>query len=232
MLEVTSLSVGFGGVPAVDDVSFGVGAGETVGLIGPNGAGKTTVLNAISGLVRTSGMVALDGQELRRLSPNRRARLGMARTFQQPQIFDGQTICEHLLVAADHARNGSLGPAEAVALVGIDRPLHQRCNELNSHERVLVEIARALVQRPKLILLDEPAAGLLPHEVDDLLGLISRIHEHAAISILLIDHNMDLVLAAAERVHVLDFGKLLFSGAPEEIRSSKKVIDAYLGEAL
>lgn len=231
MLEVKSLSVAFGGLPALDDVSFTVAAGTTVGLIGPNGAGKTTVLNAISGLVRASGVVTLDGQELRRLPPNRRARLGMARTFQQPQIFEEQTIGEHLLVAADHARDGSLTPAEAVALVDIDRPLDQRCDELNSHERVLVEIARALVQRPKLILLDEPAAGLLPHEVDDLLRLIARIHEHAAVSILLIDHNMDLVLAAAERVHVLDFGKLLFSGEPDEVRSSKQVIDAYLGEA-
>lgn len=230
MLEVEELSVTFGGIPAVQDVSFTVEAGQTVGLIGPNGAGKTTVLNALSGFVWATGSLKLERHQLQKLSPNKRARLGMSRTFQQPQLFESQSIREHLQLADDQSRNPGMEHEEAIALVGIDRPLDQPCDELNSHERVLVEIARALVMGPRIMLLDEPAAGLLPHEVDDLLAVIRRMHTHAAVSILLVDHNMDLVLTAADHVHVLDFGKLLFSGSPENVRKSKQVIDAYLGE--
>ncbi|NLT06238.1 MAG: ABC transporter ATP-binding protein [Solirubrobacterales bacterium] len=229
LLRIEDLTVAFGAVTAVDAVGFDVPARGTIGLIGPNGAGKTTLLNAISGFVRAAGSIAFDGRELLDRSPVARARLGIARTFQQPRMFGDQTLLDHLRVAADHAPGDALAPAGAVEAVGLAAPLDAPCRELSAHEQTLAEIARALVQRPRLLLLDEPAAGLVPTEVAELRVAIGRLTAELELAVLLIDHDMDLVLQASDTVHVLDFGKRIFAGTPEEVRSSQLVIDAYLG---
>jgi ABC-type branched-subunit amino acid transport system ATPase component len=230
LLRIDDLSVHFGAVTAVDAVSIDVPPSGTVGLIGPNGAGKTTLLNAISGFVRASGSIRFDGAELLGLSPDRRARLGIARTFQQPRMFGDQTLEDHLRVAADHAPGATLELGEAVAAVGLGGAMDAACRELSAHDQTLAEIARALVQRPRLLLLDEPAAGLVPAEVGELRAAIAGLAERFELAILLIDHNMDIVLRASDEVHVLDFGKAIFHGSPDEVRTSQLVIDAYLGE--
>jgi ABC-type branched-subunit amino acid transport system ATPase component len=229
LLRIEGVTVAFGAVTAVDAVTLDVPARGTVGLIGPNGAGKTTLLNAISGFVRAQGSVRFADRELLGLAPATRARLGVARTFQQPRIFGEQTLIEHLRVAADHAPGAALTPADAVEVVGLRAPLSARCRELSAHDQTLAEIARALVQRPRLLLLDEPAAGLVPAEVEELRAAIARVAGELELAILLIDHNMDVVLRASDTVHVLDFGEQIFHGSPAEVRSSQLVIDAYLG---
>jgi branched-chain amino acid transport system ATP-binding protein len=229
LLRIDSVSVSFGAVTAVDAVSVDVPARGTTGLIGPNGAGKTTLLNAVSGFVRAHGSIGFDGEELLGRSPAARARLGIARTFQQPRVFGEQSLLDHLRIAADHARADPLAPAVAAELVGLRAPLRRPCRELSAHDQTLAEIARALVQRPRLLLLDEPAAGLVPSEVEELRAAIARLAGELELAILLIDHNMDVVLRASDEVHVLDFGRQIFRGTPDEVRSSQLVIDAYLG---
>lgn len=229
LLRIDGVTVSFGAVTAVDSVSFEVPDRATIGLIGPNGAGKTTLLNAVSGFVRATGSVRFDGHELLGRSPAARARLGIARTFQHPRAFGGQSVLDHLRVAADHARGDALEPAEALALVGLDVSQGARCRDLTAHGQTLAEIARALVQRPRLLLLDEPAAGLVPAEVEELRATIVRLAAELGLAILLIDHNMNMVLRASEFVQVLDFGRQIFGGAPDDVRSSQLVIDAYLG---
>jgi branched-chain amino acid transport system ATP-binding protein len=230
LLEIGHLSVSFGSVEALNQVSLTVAQGQKVGLIGPNGAGKTTLLNAVSGFIRAKGAIMLAGQPLLHLSADKRARLGIGRTFQQPQIFAEQTVLEHLIVARDHARNRVVSPAEVASLVGIDEFLDVRARELPSHARVRLEVARATVGQPKLLLLDEPAAGLLSVEVAELNALLRRLSDAVGAAILVIDHNMELVLNLCDWVYVLDFGRLLFQGAANEVRSSPLVIDAYLGK--
>ncbi|MEX1142509.1 MAG: ATP-binding cassette domain-containing protein [Thermoleophilaceae bacterium] len=230
LLRIERLTVAFGAVTAVDAVSLDVPPGGAIGLIGPNGAGKTTLLNAISGFVRGDGSVRFDGSELIGIAPDRRAHMGISRTFQQPRMFGDQTLLDHLRVAADHAGGTPLAPEEAVEAVGLQAVLGARCRELSAHDQTLAEIARALVQRPRLLLLDEPAAGLVPSEVDELRVTIAALHERFELATLLIDHNMDVVLGETDHVHVLDFGELIFSGSPDEVRTSQLVIDAYLGE--
>ena len=230
-LEIEDLSVSFGAVQSLRAVSLNVRAGETVGLIGPNGAGKTTLLNAVSGFVRASGRIALEETPLLGLSPDRRARLGIGRTFQQPQLFEAQTVRENLRVAADQAGRTGDRIEEVAQLIGLTRILNRPAHELPSHARTLLEISRALVLQPKVLLLDEPAAGLLPHEVEKLAALIVRLQDRAvATAILVIDHNMDFVFEIADRVYVLDFGELLFHGTASEVQASQTVIDAYLGK--
>ena len=251
LLEVREVVVRFGGITALDNVSFDLNRGEVLGLIGPNGAGKTTLFNTISGVLPPDrGDVRFEGRSIARLKPHQRARRGIARTFQNLQLWPTMTVLENLKLPMD-ALGGRNIVSDALGLPFssyAEKASTQRARatlhalELLEHESRLagdlpvgvqrrVEIARALCLRPKLLLLDEPAAGLDHEETLHLADLLHRIRDRFKVSILLVDHDMSLVMKACEYIYVLDFGKLLASGRPDEVRNNPLVISAYLGEA-
>ena len=243
VLKATGISVSFGGVRAVVDVDLEVGEGRLVGLIGPNGAGKTTFIDAISGFVRFSGRVELDGDDLTGLPPHVRARRGLARTWQSVELFDDLSVRENLLVASQRPSVGRTlkeivslpddGPAEidsALELLGLEATANELPSELSQGQRKLVGIARALVAKPRLVCLDEPAAGLDTME-SEALGQRLREVIGTGRSILLVDHDMGLVLTFCDFVYVLDFGETIAAGTAAEVREHPKVIEAYLGSA-
>jgi branched-chain amino acid transport system ATP-binding protein len=245
LLELRGVSKSFGGVHAVDNVSFSIDAGELVGLIGPNGAGKTTAFNLVSGVHPLSGgEVFFRGERISGSGPTWIARRGIARTFQNIRLFRSLTVFEHVLVAqACHASSAlaQFSPfatgaeierrrqaMETLAAVG----LAQRHDELAVHlpyggQRRL-EIARALATSPKLLLLDEPAAGLNDTETEDLRAMLDALRARGY-TILLVEHDMQLVMRLCSRILVLNFGKLIASGTPAEVRAVQEVVDAYLG---
>jgi branched-chain amino acid transport system ATP-binding protein len=241
-LVVDELSVVYGAVRANDCISVRVDGGEIVGLIGPNGAGKTTFVDALTGLIPTSGgSVRLGPSVLSDLSPYRRARLGLARSFQSTQLFDDLTVAENLEVAVrPSARKGMLrrlvsrqaaepdNVLSTMELFGISASAARLPNQLSHGQRRLVDVARALVAGPQIVLLDEPAAGLDGSESRRLGGHIRTI-AGTGVGVLLIEHDMNLVLDVCDRIYVLDFGKVIASGRPERIRSDPRVIEAYLG---
>jgi branched-chain amino acid transport system ATP-binding protein len=243
-LEVRDLTIVFGGVIALDRVGFTVSPGSLCGLIGPNGAGKTTCIEAISGFIPVkAGSISLDGKPLDRLRPDERARRGVVRTFQAGELFDDLTVRENLL-AASYGRswresaldliapNRSRPPAvveETLDLMGIAEVAQQYPPDLALGERKLVSVARALVMQPRVVLLDEPAAGLEGADAQEL-GTHLRTVVDSGITVVLVDHDMDLVLGVCDKVVVLDFGKVLADGSPEAIRSDERVIAAYLGD--
>jgi branched-chain amino acid transport system permease protein len=226
VLKVSGLSVNFGGVHALSEVSLEVKEGELVGLIGPNGAGKTTLIDAISGFVNSAGTVELSGASLRGLAPYERAARGLARTWQSTELFDDLNVAENLTVAS---RNGSAG--EALALLGMDWAAEAMPAQLSTGQRKLVGVARALAATPTLLCLDEPAAGLDTSESTDLGARLRRLANQGQ-SMLLIEHDMGLVLGICDRVVVLEFGKVIAEGTPEEVRSDPMVIAAYLGDGV
>jgi branched-chain amino acid transport system ATP-binding protein len=243
VLQATGISVSFGGVRAVVDVDLEVAEGQLVGLIGPNGAGKTTFIDAISGFVRFRGRVELDGHDLTGLPPHARARLGLARTWQSIELFDDLSVSENLLVAshrpsvwrtmletvsAPDAHPEEIGVA--LRLLGLEAVADEQPSDLSQGERKLVGIARALVAEPRLLCLDEPAAGLDTHESEELGRRLRRLADggHA---MLLVDHDMGLVLGICDEVVVLEFGRVIARGAPEAVRQDPQVIAAYLGGA-
>jgi branched-chain amino acid transport system ATP-binding protein len=246
VLEVRELSVTFGGLHAVDDVALTVRADAIAGLIGPNGAGKTTTIDAICGFVPyDEGVVTLDGHRIDELPPHRRARAGLVRTFQSIELFDDLTVHENLVVAAAAPRWWST-LADAVAprrgtrrvdvdfaleLVGLERVRDKRPAELSHGQRRLVSVARAVAARPKLVLLDEPAAGLDPDETDALGALLRRLPA-LGIAVLLVDHDMTLVLGLCDELTVLDLGRVIASGPTASVRNDPAVVAAYLGGAL
>jgi len=238
LLQVENVSVRFGGLTAVDGATFSVDAGGVSGLIGPNGAGKTTLFNVITGLQPpTDGRVVLDGTDITRRRPHRRARLGLARTFQRLEVFGSLSARENVLVALEMRRRwnrtGGDLVAEADALldrVGIAAVADRRVELLPTGTARLVEVARALATGPKLLLLDEPSSGLDEAETDAL-GRLLRELAASGLGVLLVEHDMPLVMETCSHIAVLDFGRIIAGGAPSAIRDDPAVQRAYLGDA-
>ena len=250
MLRVRDISVRFGGIVALDGVSLDLNRGEILGLIGPNGAGKTTLFNCISGVIGPDqGSVIFEGRSLKFAPPHERARLGIARTFQNLQLWGSMTVQENLTVPMDalgrrntlsdalhlpfssYAERASSERARAILhVLDLGRYASTLAGDLPAGIQRRVEIARSLAMRPRLLLLDEPAAGLDAQETTKLAGLLRAVRERFHVSMLLVDHDMSLVMRVCDYVYVLDFGKVLAKGRPGAIRSDPKVIAAYLGE--
>jgi branched-chain amino acid transport system ATP-binding protein len=243
ILQARGVSVHYGGVQALADVDLDVREGELVGLIGPNGAGKTTFVDALTGFVRYTGTVSLDEHDLAGLPAHRRARRGLARTWQSIELFDDLTVWENLAVGSGRSSFWGLA-RELVRPVAASAPEIERAldlvelgwaaelmpDELSQGQRKLVGVARAIAPGPRLLLLDEPAAGLDTGESAEL-GRRLRALAHAGSSMLLIDHDMGLVLGVCDRIVVLEFGKVIASGTPDEVRRDRRVVEAYLGSA-
>ena len=238
LLEVANVSVSFKGTKALVDVSFGCAAGEITGLIGPNGAGKTTMFNVISGLLKpTAGSVVLNGVDLSKAKPARRARHGISRTFQRLELFTSLTVRENLVVAGE-IRN-SIGRKdrfnvksevdEVLGLLDLTDVAEIDVASLPTGRARVVEVARALMTRPKLVLLDEPASGQSEEETEHFGVLLRRLVNDRGLSVCLVEHDVPLVMNLCDHIHVLNFGSMLASGTPMEIRQNAAVADAYLG---
>ncbi|HFI0174615.1 TPA: ABC transporter ATP-binding protein [Streptococcus suis] len=249
LLEVKNLTKNFGGLTAVGDVTMELHEGELVGLIGPNGAGKTTLFNLLTGVYEPSeGTITLAGTILNGKAPSKIASLGLGRTFQNIRLFKNMTVMENVLIGL-----GNHGKAEVLAsflrlpafykneeelknkaidllkIFDLDGDADTLAKNLPYGQQRRLEIVRALATDPKILFLDEPAAGMNPQETAELTQLIRKIKEEFGITIILIEHDMSLVMEVTERIYVLEYGRLIAHGTPEEIRNNKRVIEAYLG---
>ena len=247
MLEVTSLGISFGGLRAVDELSMKIEKGGLVGLIGPNGAGKTTAFNMLTGVYRpTDGGIRLDGQNLIGKKPHEICKLGVARTFQNIRLWKSMTVFENVLVAKHMRARQNVFSAtfrgnakeekrmrdETMALLveqGLEKYKDDIATSLPYGIQRRLEIARALATDPKLLLLDEPAAGMNPQETLELAAFIHELREKYGLTIFLIEHHMDLVMRISDYIYVIDFGSKIAEGIPQEVQNNQHVIDAYLG---
>jgi branched-chain amino acid transport system ATP-binding protein len=232
MLDVSGVSVRFGGHVALDDVRLTAAPGEVTGLIGPNGAGKTTLFNVITGLQAPQrGRVRLDGDDVTGLAPYRRARRGLARTFQRLELFGLLTVRENVELAASvRGRRPGRSADEALALVGLTAMGEVRADELPTGKARLVELARALATGPRVLLLDEPASGQDDAETEAFRDVLLTVAAEG-IAVVLVEHDVHLVMRTCARVHVLDFGRVLAAGTAAEVQADQAVLDAYLGAA-
>ena len=249
MLAVDDLAVAFGGLAALSGVSFEVGESEIFGLIGPNGAGKTTVFNVLTGLYRPDrGRVVFGGADLTRLAPHRIARAGIGRTFQNTEVFRALSALDNVLVGAHSSLHGGLLAAAAGAAavrreeaaarvrarallerVGLGDVADVAAGSLPLGSQKRLEMARALAGGPRLLLLDEPAGGLNPTETRTLMDLIRRLREELTLTIMVVEHDMELVMGLCDRVAVLHYGRKIAEGTPREVAADAGVIEAYLG---
>lgn len=249
LLDVKNLTKNFGGLTAVGDVTLELNEGELVGLIGPNGAGKTTLFNLLTGVYEPSeGSVTLDGHLLNGKAPYKIASLGLSRTFQNIRLFKDLTVLENVLIAfgnhhkalvfASFFRLPAFYKNEAelrekalklLKIFDLDDEAETLAKNLAYGQQRRLEIVRALATEPKILFLDEPAAGMNPQETAELTELIRRIKNEFQITIMLIEHDMSLVMEVTERIYVLEYGRLIAHGTPDEIKNDKRVIEAYLG---
>ncbi len=250
ILRIDSLSRSFGGIRAIDEVSFDIEKGKVTAIIGPNGAGKTTLFSVVCGfLAPHRGRVELEGSDITGLPPYRIAAAGIVRTFQLVRLFKEMSLRENVMVGGHLATKGGLWSAllrpgwyrkeqrelartadENLSMVGLGSLAHARASTLTYGQQRRLEIARALAARPRLLLLDEPAAGLSASESRELLGIIRSVTQ-AGTSVMLIDHDMSLVMDVADKIVVLDFGKKICEGTPEIVRQDAQVLHAYLGKS-
>ncbi|HEM4616555.1 TPA: ABC transporter ATP-binding protein [Streptococcus suis] len=249
LLEVKDLTKNFGGLTAVGDVTMELHEGELAGLIGPNGAGKTTLFNLLTGVYEPSeGTISLAGTILNGKAPSKIASLGLGRTFQNIRLFKNMTVLENVLIGlGNHGKSEVFAsffrlPAfykneealktkaiELLKIFDLDGDADTLAKNLPYGQQRRLEIVRALATEPKILFLDEPAAGMNPQETAELTQLIRKIKEEFGITIILIEHDMSLVMEVTERIYVLEYGRLIAHGTPEEIRNNKRVIEAYLG---
>ncbi len=247
VMEAIGLSIEFGGLPAVDDFNLTVGRTEICGLIGPNGAGKTTVFNLLTKVYQpTRGKILIDGRDTKGMSTIQVNRAGVARTFQNIRLFKNMSVLENVLVARHMRLKAGLFASmlhvnqqeerrirqeslDLLDMLGLGDVAQEKASSLPYGKQRYLEIARALATEPRLLLLDEPAAGMNPQETDELSDFIRKIKEDFKLTVFLIEHHMNLVMDISDRIYVLDFGKLISEGTPQQVQDDPAVIAAYLG---
>jgi neutral amino acid transport system ATP-binding protein len=230
MLEVEGVVHAFDGVRAVDGATLAVEQGSITGLIGPNGAGKSTLFNCVSGFLRPdAGRVLLDGRRIDRRAPHRIARAGLVRTFQTPRTLARMTVLDNAMVAARQERVGLARAGELLALVRLDGHANALAGTLSGGQRKLLDLVRALMAEPRILLLDEPMAGVTPAVRVELLEHILALREREGLTFLIVEHDLDFVMRASDRVVVMSDGRVIAAGTPDEVRRDERVVDAYLG---